>query len=210
MKTAIVGCGLIGNKRADVITQSPNDKLVIVADIDAPRAEQLACEHNCQATTDWEQAVNHPQVDAVIVATVNKFLAPITIAALERGKHVLVEKPMARNLAEAEQVLQAAVCRPRSAVGVGFNHRHHPAIWQAHEICARGEIGPLLFVRAIYGHGGRPGYDKEWRADADLAGGGELLDQGVHIVDLCRWFLVADPRKGGDFAEAFSFTNTYF
>ena len=85
----------------------------------------------------------------------------------------------------------------------GFNHRHHPAIWRAHELCAEGAIGPLMFIRAVYGHGGRPGYDKEWRADADLSGGGELLDQGVHIVDLCRWFL-------GDFAEVFGSTATYF
>ena len=76
----------------------------------------------------------------------------------------------------------------------GFNHRHHPAVWRAHELCNEGAIGPLMFIRAVYGHGGRPGYDKEWRADADLCGGGELLDQGVHIVDLCRWFL-------GDFTE---------
>ncbi len=227
MRIAIVGCGLIGRKRAAALATDHESKLIIVADIDAARAEQLAREQSCQATTDWEQVVNHPQIEAVIVSTVNKFLMPIAVAALERGKNVLVEKPMARNLAEARQVLHAAnrvsaiadsainhlssatrhsslATRHSSpALGVGFNHRHHPAIRQAHALCASGAIGSLMFVRCAYGHGGRPGYDKEWRADADLAGGGELLDQGVHVVDLCRWFL-------GDFTQVFGSTATYF
>lgn len=203
MNVGIVGCGLIGKRRANVITQSLDDNLQIVADVDESRAKSVAAEIGCLATTDWREVVARDDVEAIIVSTPNKFLMPVTVAALEHGKHVLVEKPMARNLIEAEQVLQAAVRRPRSAVGVGFNHRYHPAIWKAHELCTQGAIGPLMFIRAVYGHGGRPGYDKEWRADPELSGGGELLDQGVHIIDLCRWFL-------GEFSEAAGFIGTCF
>ncbi|MDH7475740.1 MAG: Gfo/Idh/MocA family oxidoreductase, partial [Anaerolineae bacterium] len=128
-------------------------------------------------------------------------LAPVTIAAACSGKHVLCEKPLGRNAGEAQQMVDAAR-KAGVVLKTGFNHRHHPAIWKAHELCAQGAIGPLMFIRAVYGHGGRPGYEKEWRANADLAGGGELLDQGIHIVDLCRWFL-------GDFAEVFGTTATY-
>jgi predicted dehydrogenase len=179
----------------------------------------------CLATTGWQEVVARDDVDIVVVSTTNNWLAPISIAALQNGKHVLVEKPLARNLAEAEDVLRvwkaesgrrrmegggrkSDIHLPSSdfhlpiVLGVGFNHRYHPAIWKAHELCSQGDIGPLMFIRAVYGHGGRPGYDKEWRGDPDVAGGGELLDQGVHIVDLCRWFL-------GDFAEVFSSTATY-
>ena len=236
MRVGIVGCGLIGRRRADVVRRSPGDELVIVADVDKGRAGSLALEIGCLTTTDWREVVVREDVDAVIVSTPNKFLMPVTVAALENGKHVLVEKPMARNLAEAEAVLRTTrrqgdkACPERSrretrgqgdslllspspplpfspsprlpVLAVGFNPRHHPAIWKAHELCSQGAIGPLRFIRAIYGHGGRPGYDKEWRADPDLAGGGELLDQGVHIVDLCRWFL-------GDFTEVFGLTATY-
>jgi predicted dehydrogenase len=210
--------------------------LVIVADIDESHATSLAVEMGCLATTDWRKVVARDDVEVIVVSTPNKYLMPITVAALASGKHVLVEKPMARTLAEAEQVLRTtrrpfdkpvlsrveglratagdketlspsppplvSPSPPLPLLGVGFNHRHHPAIWKAHELCAQGAIGPLMFIRAVYGHGGRPGYDKEWRADPDLAGGGELLDQGVHIVDLCRWFL-------GDFAEVFGFISTY-
>jgi predicted dehydrogenase len=202
MNIALVGCGLIGRKRAAVLSASDDCKLVIVADIDTARAEQLSHEYDCQATTEWEQVVSHPHVQVVVVSTVNKFLMPITVAALQAGKHVLCEKPLGRNAGEAQQMVQAA--RVSGAVlKTGFNHRHHPAVWKAHALCAAGAIGPLMYIRCVYGHGGRAGYGKEWRADPELAGGGELLDQGVHVIDLCRWFL-------GEFSEVSGSTATHF
>ena len=202
MKVGIVGCGLIGKCRASVIHQSASDEPIIVADIDESRAENLAAEMDCMATTNWQEVVTRSDIEAVIVSTTNKFLMPVTVAALEHGKHVLCEKPLGRNYKEAQQMVGAA-WRAGVLLKTGFNHRHHPAVWKAHELCSQGAIGPIIFIRAIYGHGGRPGYDKEWRADPDLAGGGELLDQGVHIVDLCRWFM-------GDFTEAFGHISTYY
>lgn len=201
MRVGIVGCGLIGKRRADVVCQSATDALVMVADVDEVRAMAAAEEMGCSATTDWQEIVARDDVDVVIVCTPNKYLMPIAVAALENGKHVLCEKPPGRNLVEAHQIAETAR-RTGHILKIGFNHRYHPAIWRAHELCAQGAIGPLMFIRAIYGHGGRPGYNREWRANADLAGGGELLDQGVHIVDLCRWFL-------GDFTEVLGLTATY-
>jgi predicted dehydrogenase len=192
MRVGIVGCGLIGRRRAEVVQRSPDDELVIVADVDADRAAAAATEWGCLATDDWQAVVTREDLDVVVVATPNKVLTPVSVAALEHGKHVLCEKPPGRNYAETGQMVAAAQHAGR-VLKVGFNHRHHPAVWRAHEWCAQGHIGPLLFVRAIYGHGGRPGYEQEWRGNVELAGGGELLDQGVHIVDLCRWFM-------GDFA----------
>lgn len=201
-RVAIIGCGLIGHKRAAALASCGDSELVVVADIESLRAEQLAREYHCESTSDWEKAVQHPEVDVVVVSTVNKSLAPVTIAAARNGKHVLCEKPLGRSFDEASQMVQAA--RDSDVrLKTGFNHRYHPAIRKAHEIVCNDGIGQPYFIRCVYGHGGRPGYDKEWRADADLAGGGELLDQGVHVVDLCRWFL-------GDFAEATGFTSTYF
>ena len=88
-------------------------------------------------------------------------------------------------------------------VRVGFNHRYHRAFRQARELVDSGVLGQLMFLRARYGHGGRIGYDKEWRSQPKVSGGGELIDQGVHIIDLARWFL-------GDFAEVEGFAHTYF
>jgi len=201
LSVAVIGCGLIGRRRAEVAQRSPDGRLIIVADVDAARAEQTAQEFGCDATADWPQAVSRDDVDVVIVSTTNNWLAPIALAALDAGKHVLVEKPMARDASEAEAVVTAAASRKR-VLGVGFNHRHHQAMLRAYELFAQGAIGDVTFLRCRYGHGGRPGYGQEWRADPAIAGGGELLDQGVHAVDLFRWF-------AGEFADAFGMIASY-
>jgi predicted dehydrogenase len=184
---AIVGCGAIGLRRATVAAAHPGSCVVAVADTDETRARQVA-DATGAATGAWQAVVERPDVDAVVVATPHDALAPVSIRALEAGKHVLCEKPMARSAQEAERVVAAAQ-RARRSLMVGFNHRHHPAVEQAHAMAAAGEIGDLLFIRCRYGHGGRPGYEREWRMDPARSGGGELLDQGIHAIDLFRWFL---------------------
>jgi predicted dehydrogenase len=195
-----VGCGLVGAKRARALGDS---RLVAVADIDPERAQRLAAEcPGCVAQTDWRAVVSRPDVDVVIVATTNDSLAPVVRAAVEAGKHVLVEKPAARHPSELAPV--AAAARDRGVVvRVGFNHRFHPALRQARALVLGGDLGPLMYLRARYGHGGRAGYEREWRARPQVAGGGELLDQGVHLVDLARWF-------GGDFAFVAGHVGTFF
>jgi predicted dehydrogenase len=200
MRVAIVGCGLIGHKRARALGDT---KLVAVADVNRARAAQLASQcPGCAAEADCRHVVARADVDAVIVATTNDALAPVTLAAVRHGKHVLVEKPAARSPDELAPVL-AAARQAGVVVKVGFNHRFHPAFRKAREIFESGALGPLLYVRSRYGHGGRPGYDREWRADPAVAGGGELLDQGVHLIDLARWFL-------GDFVRVQGRIGTYF
>jgi predicted dehydrogenase len=207
-RVAIIGCGLIGNKRALSIERvfesasvSPC-KIVQFCDLDLCRARALASRHQADAGSDWEQTVQRSDLDIVVVATVNMHLAPIAIAALRSGKHVLCEKPLGRNFVEAGQIVLAAQ-ESGCTLKTGFNYRHHPAIAKAKSLADSGELGRLHFLRCRFGHGGRPGYDKEWRADRELCGGGELLDQGVHVVDLFRWFM-------GDFEEAFGYVSTVF
>jgi predicted dehydrogenase len=101
---------------------------------------------------------------------------------------VLVEKPVGISLAEVDELCQLADAH-RVLVRAGYNHRYHPAIQKARQLFESGVLGELMFIRARYGHGGRVGYDREWRADPALSGGGELIDQGVHLVDLASWFL---------------------
>jgi predicted dehydrogenase len=200
MRAAIVGCGLIGQKRARSLGDVP---LVSVADTNPARARQLADRHpGCGAEPDWQAVVARADVDLVFVATTNDALAPVTRAAIAQGKHVLVEKPAAHSADELRPLVLLA--RERGVtVKVGFNHRFHPALQKARTLVDAGGLGPLLYVRGRYGHGGRIGYDREWRADPAVAGGGELLDQGVHLLDLARWFL-------GDFAEVRGHAATFF
>jgi predicted dehydrogenase len=197
---AILGCGLIGQKRSRALGGA---KLIVCADINEKRAQSLAAGFpHCEATTDWTSAVQHKEVDIVIVATTNDTLVETSLAAVQAGKHVLVEKPAARNVAELDLLIDAAG-KNNVQVRVGFNHRYHPALLKARELAEAGELGELMFVRGRYGHGGRKGYDREWRANPVLSGGGELIDQGVHMIDLSRWFL-------GDFTEIQGFAHTYF
>jgi len=188
---AVIGCGLIGRKR--VLALGPNSLLRYACDLDLSRATALAqLAPGCRAVTDHRAALADPAVQAVIVATLNASLAPLALAAVQAGKHVLVEKPGALNAAQLRQLRDAA----QSAgvrVRLGYNHRYHPALRKARALLDEGRLGPLMFLRARYGHGGRTGYDREWRADPQLSGGGELIDQGVHLIDLAGWIL-------GDFA----------
>jgi len=200
VNVAIIGCGAIGGKRAAMLAGA---RLVACVDTQLKRAEQLARQTaGCEAAADWRAVVGRKGVDAVIVATPHHALAEITGAAISAGKHVLVEKPAARNAGELKPLVALAE-RMNVLVRVGFNHRYHRAFRQARQIVDSGVLGPLMFLRARYGHGGRMGYEKEWRAKPELSGGGELIDQGAHLIDLARWFL-------GDFPEIDGYAHTYF
>lgn len=195
----IIGCGLIGQKRAKSLGEG---QLVACADINEVRAIALAGNSGAKVFSDWRGLLLMPEVDIVVTAALHDSLAEITLAAIEEGKHVLVEKPAARNCAELAPVIAAAE-RSGVKVHVGFNHRYHRAFRRARELFEAGALGELMFIRARYGHGGRVGYDKEWRAKPELSGGGELIDQGPHLIDLSRWFL-------GEFEEVQGFAHTYY
>lgn len=201
MNVGIVGCGLVGKKRARALGRA--HRIVAVADSDLSRANQLAAIYpECESESDWLKVIDHPDVQMVIVATTNDMLTPVTLAAVERDKPVMVEKPAARNARELEPLIEMAAKRG-VLVKVGFNHRFHPAFLKAREIWETGELGELMYIRGRYGHGGRLGYEREWRADPNIAGGGELLDQGVHLIDLARWF-------AGEFSSVDGHVATYF
>jgi predicted dehydrogenase len=244
---AIIGCGLIGQKRAKTIasvnalrtsastslsTSSSGDSsagssanashtptssrglsagssahdviaLTVCVDLNLERAQALANQFTgCTALTSWQEAIKRDDVQIVIISTLHASLAEIGLAVVAAGKHVLIEKPAGRHSSELTPVIHAAK-ESGSLARVGFNHRYHRAFRKARELVDQGELGDLMFIRARYGHGGRIGYDKEWRADPALSGGGELIDQGVHLIDLARWFL-------GDFKDVEGFAHTYY
>ena len=190
---ALIGCGGVGLKRAAALAEHDGARLVLACDTDRHAAGQLAAAHRCEMAAQWRDAISDAAVDIAIVATTHDALAPISTAALRAGKHVLCEKPVGRNPQEVRQVVEAAASTGR-CFRAGYNHRFHPAIARLSDLVRAGEFGPILWVRGRYGHGGRPGYDREWRGDADRAGGGEMLDQGAHMVDLSLWLL-------GDFSS---------
>lgn len=200
MRVGIIGCGLIGRKRAEAAVAQGHE-VVIAVDLDLRRAHDLAAAFGGRWVGDWREVVA-ARPDIVVVATTHDQLAGIGLAMIEAGCNVFLEKPAARTAAELEPVIEAAA-RSGVTVKVGFNLRFHPALQKARALVDAGALGPLLFIRGRYGHGGRPGYDKEWRCVPRISGGGELIDQGSHLIDLSRWFL-------GEFTEVGGALATYF
>ena len=198
-KIAIIGCGLIGRKRAAALASG---SLVFACDLDEALARSLAAlVPGCRATTNADE-VFASDVDAVVISTMNHALAPLALSAVKAGKHVLVEKPAAKTSAELEKI-HAAATAAGVRVRVGYNHRFHPALQKARELVDTGACGELMMIRGRYGHGGRTGYDREWRANPEFSGGGELIDQGVHLIDLAGWFLGDFTRIGGHATTSF-------
>jgi predicted dehydrogenase len=201
MKVGLIGAGLQGRRRAQALKQS-GDQVSIVAAAHIERAQLLAREAGCKATANWEDVVARDDTEVIIVCTPPNLHLPMCTAALKKGKHVLCEKPLARNPNEAEEIVKTAQ-ENDVKLKCGFNLRHHLGIQQARDWFDRSFIGEPSFVRCRYGIGGRPGYDKEWRADVSISGGGQLMDQGMHALDLARWFL-------GDFDQAVGFLQNSF
>lgn len=203
MNIGIVGCGLIGKKRANSV--KGKHRVAAVCDVNLERAKQLVSgleDPDVFITNDYKALCGRSEVDLVVVATLNNLLAPITLYAVQHGKHVIVEKPGGVCSKELEPIIET-IKGTDIKVKVGFNHRYHPAMLKAKEIFDSGVCGPVMFIRGRYGHGGRVGYEKEWRSDASVSGGGETIDQGVHLIDLSRWFM-------GEFPTVDGFSATYF
>src|SRR5260370_3524428 len=194
LRAAIVGCGLIGRKRAAAL---PAGTVTVCCDVSADRASQLAAATPGAASSiDWEATVRRDDVDAVFVATTHDQLAPVAARAAAAGKHVLIEKPGAPSAAEVDAVAAAAT-KSGALVRVGFNHRYHRAFRKAREIFESGALGEMMFIRGRYGHGGRPGYDREWRAHPQKTGGGGPGEQGLPLIELARRFLGEFTRIRG-------------
>jgi predicted dehydrogenase len=179
LRVGIVGCGLVGGKRAAALG---GDTLVAAFDVDRAATRSLVEEHGGAACGSLDELLAH-EPDVVVVAVPHDRLADHACAALDASAHVLVEKPAGIGVADVERIAHAADAAGRR-VKVGFNHRFHPATAEAIALARSGRFGPVVHMRARYGHGGRLGYESEWRAQRAVSGGGELVDQGMHLFDL--------------------------
>ena len=200
MKTAIIGCGSIGHKRAGGL--SANADLVGCFDINSELSKNFALQYAIKQFESLDEILSDSSIDFVIVATTHNALADIAIKALKNSKHVFIEKPGSISAKLLRKIVQ--ISRERKLIAhIGYNHRYHPAISKAISMANSGEIGPIMFLRARYGHGGRLGYENEWRFKKDISGGGELIDQGTHLIDISLAIL-------GDLALNYALTPTYF
>lgn len=185
MRIFLAGCGLIGRKRIEAAKRLGFTDFTFY-DLDPLRAKQFAQEFGGNFCLKLD-LFTIDSADVALISVSHCDLSKIAIQFIERGKPVLIEKPGAFGLEQALQIKSANT--KNIPISIGFNHRFHPAFQKAHEIFCNQDKHSLMFLRARYGHGGRLGYEKEWRAQRAVSGGGQLIDQGAHLIDLSRWFL---------------------
>ena len=199
LNVGVIGCGLIGHKRAEAI--GSKNQLIACFDVVSDASTNFANKFGCLACKSLDEFF-HQKLDVVFVSTVHESLSQIAVLCLQNGFHTFIEKPGGISVTDLSTIKNAKLSTELKCQ-VGFNHRFHPSMLKAHELIAAGELGELYFLRARYGHGGRLGYEKEWRANKCLSGGGELIDQGTHLIDLSNMFF---PNLELKFAEL----KTYF
>jgi predicted dehydrogenase len=190
LRVALLGAGWIMDFHAGAVRAHPGAELVAAANWREPSLEAFARRHGiARTTTDWRELATDPEVDAVVIGTPNALHAEQAVACLEAGKHVLVEKPMARTLAEADAML-AAAASSGSRLMVAHCWRFHDDVIGLRDRVAAGELGEVVKTRGygLHASWGPAG----WFTDPELAGGGALLDMGVHAIDTTR-FVLGDP-----------------
>ena len=197
---AIIGAGLQASRRAPAIEKS-GDELVVIAAAHEASAKKIAFANGCDYAVGWERVVEREDIDAVLICTPPKTHFPIATAAMRSGKRVLCEKPLAMNSREAKEMLEFAV-KNAGILKCGFNLRYHPSLQKTKNSITNGELGEIYYITASYGIGARPGYESEWKANPKFISGGELMDHGIHLVDLAEWYL-------GDVSEVFAVTMNY-
>lgn len=179
MKVGIIGFGKMGQIRAKVIEEDGRGQIVQVYDINP----ELVGDRYPLANTP-EEIIANEEIDTVFICTPNFLNRPLTIVALEAGKHVFCEKPPAFTAAEMEEIRQAETASAGCKLMYGFNHRHHGSIQLMKKLVDEGEYGNILWMRGRYGKNVDAAFYDEWRSKKELAGGGIMLDQGIHMLDL--------------------------
>lgn len=187
----IVGTGGIARLMANAIRQTDAANIAAVCSRDLERSASFATTFGAsEHYSSYDELLADPKVEVVYIATPNALHGPQAIAALDAGKHVLVEKPMALTVAEAQQTVIHARAAQR-LLGVGFHLRHHPVHLEVKRLIERTELGHPIFGSAIWGsYSPDLAQQRErWQMQADLAGAGSIMGLGVHEIDLLRWLL---------------------
>jgi len=201
LNIGIIGYGYMGEIRKNIAAEHPSLQIAGICDSDL---KALASDDPIKKIAyDSCQDLLRSRVDLVFVCTPNSFSPEIVVAALERGKHVFCEKPPGRNLDDVKMMMEAEKKHPSLKLMFGFNHRYHPGILEGKTIVDSGRMGKVLYLKGTYGKSGGKNYLRSWRNNKEVSGGGILLDQGIHMLDLFRYFC-------GDFNEINGYLSKQF
>lgn len=190
LKTAVIGCGSIFPQHADALMDCPDADLYAVCDIDESRAKAAAGKYGCRSFTDYTEVLKDNKIDAIHLCTPHYLHAPFAIGAMNAGKHVLTEKPMAITVGDAEKMIETSGKTGKS-LGVCFQNRYNRTCGRIKEIVDTGRAGRVLGAKAlVLWHRGEEYYSAaEWRGTWEMEGGGVLINQAIHTLDLLQWFM---------------------
>ncbi len=202
LRVGIAGYGVVGQRRKLYIGKCSNMKVVSVCDQTFSNTGKLDSEisyHN-----NYLSMLNSEELDAVFVCMTNDINPTVTIACLEKDIHVFCEKPPGRDVGDIKDVMSIEAQHPGIVLMYGFNHRYHESVKRALDIVRSGQFGKIVNLRGIYGKAKLVTFNQDdWRTKREVSGGGVLLDQGIHLVDLMRLF-------AGDFVEVSSYISNSF
>jgi predicted dehydrogenase len=198
LRVGIAGYGVVGKRRRQFIDIHPMLRTVAVSDRCFTGDGVLP--DGVKHYRTFQRMLEAERLDMLFVSLTNDVAAEATIAGLERGLHVFCEKPPGRDLADVARIIAAERDHPALKLKFGFNHRYHDSVRDALAVVRNGELGTIINLRAVYGKSAIINFTSDWRTKRSIAGGGILLDQGVHMVDLLRLF-------AGEFSEIHSFVS---
>jgi predicted dehydrogenase len=197
LRVGIAGFGVVGRRRRVFIDANPHLKTVAVSDVTF--GQQGVTEDGLRCYPDYSGLFREP-LDVLFVSLPNHLASEATIAGLQHGLHVFCEKPPGRAVEDIENVIEVERRNPRLKLKYGFNHRYHDSVIEVKRIIDAGQVGPIINIRGVYGKSSIIPFSSGWRAERRYAGGGILLDQGIHMLDMIRFF-------AGDFEEVKSFVS---
>jgi predicted dehydrogenase len=201
LKVGIAGYGVVGKRRHQFIDLNPNFKVVGLCDqyFKGPGVFR----EGINSYRNYNDLLANESLDVLFVCLTNDIAPEVTIAGLEKNLHVFCEKPPGRNVSDILKVRESELSRPQLKLKYGFNHRYPESVKEALRIVETGELGRVLNMRGVYGKSIMISFESDWRSKRSVAGGGILLDQGIHMVDLMRLF-------AGEFKEYHSFVENSF
>lgn len=201
LRVGIAGYGIVGNRRRQFVDSHP--KLRTVAVCDQKFHEPFVMPDGVKAFSNYNQLLQE-KLDVLFVSLPNYLAAEVTIAGLRNKLHVFCEKPPGRDVPDVEKVIEIERANPNLLLKYGFNHRYHESAKKALKLIRSGELGEIINMRGVYGKSKIIPFSGGWRAERKYAGGGILLDQGIHLVDLMRLFC-------GEFVDVKSYiSNNYW
>ena len=201
LKVGIAGYGIVGKRRRQFIDSNPFTKVVAVCDRKFESSGKF--EDGVCFFSNYLEMIHEVKLDVLFVCLTNDVAADATIFGLENGLHVFCEKPPGRNVEDILRVREAESKNIYFKLMYGFNHRYHDSVKDALRYINDKTLGDVINMRGVYGKSKIISFESDWRTKREIAGGGILLDQGIHMLDLMRLF-------GGEFTEIYSFIHNHF